>query len=272
MQDGRIIFQMNLGGRRIGGHQRGESVTDYFKGPCTMRHMYLQEYQLSFSHFLRLFSFAHGIQCRRCKKPLYDHELEFYFNEVCVSIKLYRVRRLSVCLPNFKNSGSTRNSLLQRELQECQQGFNYCRDLLVNKIEERKRESGSEALKKALSVATRKLDKMKLSLSEFLQQQFLRGEVLAIAQHHHPLWRETSAASFTCKVCGQTGESLSYSCIICEAQHAFRSKPQTPNPKSQTPNPKPQTPNPKPQTPNPNPQTECTPAAAPPKSLPPTKI
>jgi hypothetical protein len=82
---------------------------------------YMQEYQLSFSHFLRIFSFGHGILCRRCKQPLCDHELEFYFAEVCVSIKSHTVRHLKMCLPHFKNFGSTRQSLLQREMQECQQ-------------------------------------------------------------------------------------------------------------------------------------------------------
>jgi hypothetical protein len=129
-----------------------------------------------------------------------------------------------MCLPHFKNLGSTRQSLLQRELQECQQvrlshvtrhtshvtrhtshatrhtshvsrltrltrhtshvthvtrhqGFSYCRDLLVVKIEDFKAATTNENTKKLLHFAIRKLDKMRSFLSEFLQQQFSRGEV-----------------------------------------------------------------------------------------------
>jgi hypothetical protein len=208
-----------------------------------------------------------------------------------------------MCLPHFKNLGSSRQSLLQRELQECQhvrlsrhtshvtrhtshatrhmshvtrhtshvtrhtshvtrhtshvtrhtshvtrhtshvtrctrhtshvntrhtshvtrhQGFSYCRDLLVGKIEDFKAITTNENTKKSLHFAIRKLDKMRSLLSEFLQQQFPRGEVrsliapqcdnsflhhassrvqvLAIAQHSYPLWREPSPTSFICEV------------------------------------------------------------------------
>jgi hypothetical protein len=102
------------------------------------------------------------------------------------------------------------------------QGFSYCRDLLVGKIEDFKAITTNENTKKMLNFAVRKLDKMRSHLSEFLQQQFPRGEVrlpstlqydcsllhhasacaqvLAIAEHNHPLWREPSATSFICEV------------------------------------------------------------------------
>jgi hypothetical protein len=102
------------------------------------------------------------------------------------------------------------------------QGFSYCRDLLVSKIEDFKAVTTNENTKKSLHFAIRKLDKMRSLLSEFLQQQFPRGEVrsliapqcdnsflhhassrvqvLAIAQHSHPLWREPSPTSFICEV------------------------------------------------------------------------
>jgi hypothetical protein len=51
---------------------------------------YMQEYQLPFSQFLRLFSFGKGIICRRCKKPVCDHEFEYFFGDVCISIKAFR--------------------------------------------------------------------------------------------------------------------------------------------------------------------------------------
>ncbi len=58
------------------------------------------------------------------------------------------------------------------------QGFNYCREILASKIEDFKAISTSEHVRKMLSLALRKLDKMKMFLSDFLQQQFcLRGEV-----------------------------------------------------------------------------------------------
>ena len=57
------------------------------------------------------------------------------------------------------------------------QGFSYCRDLLVVKIEDFKAATTNENTKKLLHFAIRKLDKMRSFLSEFLQQQFSRGEV-----------------------------------------------------------------------------------------------
>jgi hypothetical protein len=58
------------------------------------------------------------------------------------------------------------------------QGFSYCRDILVGKLEEFKVASTNESMKKMLNFSQRKLDKMKSFLSDFLQQHFcLRGEV-----------------------------------------------------------------------------------------------
>ncbi len=93
MQDGRIIYQMHPSGRHIGSHQRPEDLSTYAKfksGTCRMRHMFMQEYQMSFSHFLRIFCFGQGILCLSCNQPLCNHELEFYFGQVCVSIKAYK--------------------------------------------------------------------------------------------------------------------------------------------------------------------------------------
>ncbi len=76
---------------------------------------------MSFSHFFRILSYGQGVLCHRCKQALCDHELEYYFSDVCVTIRAYRVNRYNICLPRFKTVGSTRQSLLQRELLECQQ-------------------------------------------------------------------------------------------------------------------------------------------------------
>lgn len=151
---------------------------------------------MSFSQFFRILSYGHGILCRRCKQSLCDHELEYYFSDVCVSIRAHRVNHYNMCLPHFKNVGGTRQSLLQREFLECQQverhpshvtrhtsrvtrhqGFTYCHGTLMSRIQEFRSVVVSDSIIKMLNAITRKLDKMHALLSEFLHHQFLRGEV-----------------------------------------------------------------------------------------------
>jgi hypothetical protein len=176
----------------------------------------MQEYQMSFSHFLKILSYGHGILCRRCKQALCDHELEFYFADVCVAIRAYSVHHYKMCLPHFKNMGGTRQSLLQRELQECQQvashtphatchtphatchmphatlhtprhqGFAYCHDILVSKMQDFKAFVLNESIIKTLNTVIRKLGKMQSLLSDFLNQQFLRGEVRCSSANLQP--------------------------------------------------------------------------------------